>query len=284
MNILTQFGVDNLYTFTTEQSNYQCDFGQRKSYMSGLPGVHGGVSGLGTGPGKADVGTVKVDLWLHFDNPNDASDKIDSLRQMMDWGLQPLVMQPTVGGERFCWARLIDAPLEQDVRGVPHLRQQMTLTFEVPDPFWYTEGVERLWDDGSLWGSGNWDGSASAPAATSVTTNGTFTVTVGGKMFTLARLIVENNSAAVASNPKIRRIVNGATVDEVEWIGELAAGEFLEIDARAQTVIRVGTNVYDTFEMPLNPDWFRLYPGANSIECFITGTSDFSARWMERYT
>lgn len=286
MRILKRFGIGtNVYTFPTDkQFNYQCDFDKLKTYMSGLPGIHGGFSALGSGRGKAGVGTVEFEVLLEFSNLSDATDKVDSLRQMQDWGLQPLFMQPEVGSERFCWARLVRTPLDQDVHDVPHLRQRMPLTFEVPDPFWYTAGVERLWDDGSLWDAGSWDGSASAPAATTVTTSGTLSVTVGGKIFALARLIVENNSAAAASNPKIRRLVNGAVVDEVEWIGTLAAGEFLEIDARRQTVIRVGTDVYSTFETPLNPDWFRLYPGTNSIECFITGTSDFSVRWMERYT
>ena len=285
MHILTQFGVgDYIYTFPTDaQVNYVCDFGKLKSYMAGLPGVHGGVSGLGTGRGIGAVGTVKVDLWLHYTGSTDASDKIDSLRQMQDWGLLPLYMQPEVGTPRFCWARLREAPLEQDVKGLPHIRQLFSLVFEVPDPFWYTAGVERLWDDGSAWDSGSWDGSSSAPSATTVTTSGSLSLTVGGKIYTLARMIIDNNSGADAREPKIQRIVNGDVVDEVQWLGTLADGEALEIDALRQTVIHVGSDGMADFELPLNPDWMRLYPGTNTLNCFITGAADFSVRWMERY-
>lgn len=285
MNILKRFGVDNVYTFPTDmQFNYDCDFGKLKSYIAGLPGIHGGISGLGSGRGKAAVGTVQCDILLDFTTTGDATDKIDSLRQMQDWGLQPLAMKPTVGAERFCWARLVDAPLSQDVHNVPSLRQRMTLKFEVPDPFWYTAGVERLWDGtDEEWDSGSWDGSSSAPSPTTVTSEGTVSLTVGGTVHTLARMIIDNNSGANAYDPLIQRIVNGAVVDEVQWRGVIADGESLEIDARRQTVILVGTDAYSSLERPLNPDWMRLYPGTNSLDCYITGAADFSVRWMERY-
>lgn len=285
MNILKRFGVgSSVYTFPTDkQFNYQCDFGNLKSYMAGLPGIHGGFSGLGSGRGKAAVGTVECDVLLEFNSPTEATNKIDSLRQMQDWGLMPLWMQPTVGAERHCWARLMDAPLDQDAHDVPHARQRMSLKFEVPDPFWYTAGVERLWDDGSNWDTGNWDGSASAPAAVSITTSGDVTVTgVAGTMYTLARLLVIKDTAGVASNPIIRRMVNGAVADEVAWIGDLNNGEFLEINARAQTVIKVGTHVYSTFQKPRNPDWMRLYPGTNTLRVNLSGTAKVAARWLER--
>lgn len=291
MNILTRFGIiaDTypIYTFPADaQVNYACDFGKLDTYISGLPGVHGGISGLGSGRGKANVGTVKVDLWLHFDNPNDASDKIDSLRQLQDWGLQPLFMQPTVGGERFCWARLVGAALKQDVHDLPHVRQLMTLVFEVPDPFWYGQGTERVWGDGGLWNDGGlWGAGSGAAAFASKTDGDTITATVGGTIYTHAHVLVENTSGVDASDLVIRRTVAGIVMDEIRYSGTLINAQGLEISARAQTVLLMpaGTDAIANFEAR-TADWLRLMPGSNTLDIILgDGSLDMAVRWFERY-
>lgn len=287
MNILLSFGSsDQLYVFPADaQINYFDDFDRRGNKLIKMAGSNSRFSQGGTGRGQSDGGQVRIELWLEFDSLSDVTDKINSIRQIGEWGLMPLWRQPSAGAPQFCWAMLNSEALNQDVHNVPHLRQRIPLVFDVPDPFWYAAGSERLWGDGGLWNDGgSWGESTTAPAPTTITNTGTLSLTVGGTAYTFARLEIANNSGADAGDITIQRIENGAVADQIHWTGTLADGEQLHIDPRSQRVQRgpTGADVISLFTAQ-HPDWMRLLPGTNTLNVFMAGEADVSARWMERY-
>ena len=114
MNILKTFGTGStLYTFpTNSQVSYSDNFASLVTKTVRLPGVNGGLSQLGSGPGLSPIGTVRADIWLEFGDYVEATDKVASLRAIAAYGLMPLVRQPLYGAPQFCFARLNDAQLQ----------------------------------------------------------------------------------------------------------------------------------------------------------------------------
>jgi hypothetical protein len=283
MRTLVKFGSGSrLYTFPTRsQVSFTDNFASLVTKTVRMPGVNGGFSNLGLGRGLSPIGTVRADNWLTFNDFVEASDKVDSLRQMADWGLQPLFMQPLYGPVRWCWARLNDQQLQQDVHNVPHRQQKVPIVFEVPDPFWYSIGTEIVWGGGALWGAATsiWGGSG---GSTSVTASGTISVTVGGNAFTFARIFVKNTSGAAASNLVIKRTVGSEVEDQVSYSGTIPTGTTLVIHPRRRRVLLGTENMISEFDA-LNPDWMRLYPGANTLKVSVGGTVVVGIRYFERY-
>lgn len=288
MHTLTRFGIGStVYTFdTSAQISYQDNFASLINRTARLPGVSGGISQIGSGRSLKEVGTVRADIWLHFGDAVEWSDKLTSLRQMADWGVLPLYRQPMVGAEQWCWARLTDIQIPMDVRNVPHLRLKAQISFEVSDPHWYRAGTELLWNDGvSTWGGGgNWDRNSAAASPTTITGSGTLSLTNTGNAMTLARLLLLYNTG----NPYwvvVNRIVNGEVVDQARWAGTLASGEYIGIDPRRQRCFKgpVGTSQMDTFSA-MHPDWMRLEPGTNTLQVQTATSIQVAARWLERST
>lgn len=280
MHTLTRFGQGSrVYTFPADgQVSYSDNFGQLVTKTQRLAGVHGGISSLGVGRGLQAIGTVRADVWLEFTDAADASDKVDSVREMAEWGLQPLFMQPLVGVERWCWARVTDIQTPMNVHNVPHRRMKVPITFEVTDPFWLTTGTETLWGEFN-WGGADWGNGATAET---VTASEDLAITVGGNTFTLARISILNDSGADASEIVIQRVVNEVVEDEVGWSGTLADGETLEIDPRRQWVVVNGALDMSLFEAR-QPDWIRLKPGANTLRVTLAGEVDVTVSYLERY-
>lgn len=286
MRTLISFGNGSrLYTFPTRsQVTFTDNFASMVTKTVRLAGMNGGYSNLGTGRGLSPIGTVRADNWLTFNDYVEASDKLDSLRQMADWGLQPLYMQPLYGLPRFCFARLNDQQLQQDVRNVPHLRQKVPVVFEVPDPFWYrtVSGFGRLWDDGvTLWDDGSkWDTDNSYSVVGSLTQS----FSNGGNYYTLPRLFLSNSSGSSVGDIRVQRIVDGATEDEFYYTTTLADGTYLDVDpARRRVAIGpVGTSAISSFTAK-TPDWLRLLPGTNSLEITCSGTLTLYMQYLERF-
>ncbi len=283
MRTLVRFGSGSkLYTFpTNSQVTFSDDFDKLANKIIRLPGTNGGFRNLGTGRGQSTGGTVRVDNWLEFGDLVEASDKVDSLRQMADWGLQPLYMQPTYGPERFCFAALNSAALQQDVHNMPHLRQKVPVVFDVPDPFWLSAGTEIVWGGGALWGAASsiWGGSG---GFTTITGIGNISVSIGGNSFTHARLLIRNSSGAAVSTVVVQRKVNGRTMDELTYTGGIPAGETLKIDSRKKKIRLALVNKLNDLDY-LSPDWMRLEPGENTLKVIASGTLDVGIRYFERF-
>lgn len=286
MRTLVKFGSGSkLYTFPTRsQISFTDNFASLVTKTVRLAGVNGGFSNLGTGRGLSPIGTVRVDNWLTFNDYVEATDKLDSLRQMADWGLQPLTMQPLYGPTRFCFARLNDQQLQQDVHNTPHNRQKTPVVFEVPDPFWYrtVSGFGKLWDDGvTLWDDGtNWD----ASTGYSVSVSATWSFTNSGNYYTLPRIFLDNSSGSDVGDIRVQRIVDGAVEDEFSYTAALPTGSYLDVHpaARRVTVLPAATSGLDNF-VSKNPDWMRLLPGSNSLKITCSGGLTLYMQYLERF-
>jgi len=287
MNILKRFGSGStLYTFPAHsQITYEDDFDKLANKIIKLAGVNGGYRQLGSGRGQSVGGTVKADLWLTFDTYVEATDKVNSLRQMADWGLMPLVRQPLYGAEQFCWAVFNSAALKQDVKAVPHVRQRIPLVFEVPDPFWQrtVSGFGFLWDDGThLWDDGSkWDTDNSYTVTNSLTQ----AFSNGGNTYTLPRLFLANSSGVSVGDIRVQRIVGGAVEDDFTYDTALATGTYLDVDQvrRRVTIGPMGTNALDDFTALKGQDWLRLLPGSNSIKVTCGGVLTLYMQYLERF-
>jgi hypothetical protein len=245
---------------------------------------NGGFDELGLGRGLSEIGNVQAEFWLHFEGDEDADDQIDAFRQMNDWGVQRLFMQPhdQNAAERWCLARINDISGGQNVRDMPRDRQRMKVTFQVADPFWYTDGNQNLWDSTYDWDSTiTWDGTG----FTTVTGSGTLPITPVGNAFTLGRVVVQVTGAQTFHQITVRRLVNSGVADEMVLQMELVDNDVIEFDPRKQWVLVNGIDQFSNFEFR-HPDWLRLLPGANSIQVILdesTAVADVAVRYFERY-
>ena len=263
--------------------SYSDNFASLVTKTVRLPGVNGGLSQLGSGPGLSPIGTVRADIWLEFGDYVEATDKVASLRAIAAYGLMPLVRQPLYGAPQFCFARLNDAQLQQAVQNVPHKRLKVPLVFEVPEPFWMRtiSGFGKLWDDGvTLWDDGSkWDSDNTYSVASSLTQS----FTNPGNTVTLPRLMLTNASGSSIGDIRIQRVVNSSVEDEINYSAALATGTWLDIDParRRVSIGPVMTNAlqYTTFK---TPDWLRLLPGSNSIKITCSGTLTLIMQYLER--
>lgn len=281
MNILKRFGD---YTFPENQISYSDNFRDLVTRTQRLLGAHGGFDALGYRRGLSEIGMVRAEFWLHFDNPSDATEQLDAIALMNDWGVRRLVMQPTDPslGTRWCWARVNNQQASANVQDLPHRRMRVPLVFQVVDPFWYGEGNVPVWGSGIVWGGFVWGGTASQ-AVSGTTTD--ITYTNNGSAFTLPTITLTCGAGETVTDPVIQRLVDGTPVDEVSWVGTLVEGDVLVIDAMQKAVTLNGSGDYANFDM-LNADWMRLLPGDNTIRVQFANAGDactFKFAFYARY-
>lgn len=270
----------NTYTFPTAPGDqeFRTNFANLLRSNTRLPGVDGGYREWGWGKAPAENGMIQFAIYLESATRSGMQSLRDSLRTMQAWGMG--LLYDTINGVdrwSYCAITAIDMPEERHKHS--DLYQRVQLTFETPDPFWYTAGTELLWDN-----AGNWDGASlywDGTSPTSVTNSGTISITNNGSAYTLARVILKCTSGT-AYNPVVQRTVNGVVRDEVRWSGSLAASEWLEIDSRRHTATKIGQNEFANIAYR-NRDWIRLEPGANNLIVRLNGTVDVYVRYMERY-
>jgi len=287
MIILTQFGEtgsSQAYGFPLTQCSYLDNFGDLVTKTNRMAFANGGFDELGTGRGLSEIGSVQAEFWLHYDSYEDATDKLDAFRQMNDWGVQRLFMQPIdqAATERWCLARVNDISNGMNVQNMPHKRQRIKVTFQVADPFWYTYGNQALWDSTYQWESEiTWDGTG----FTTVTGSGSLSITNNGNAFTLGRFVAQVTGAQTFHSLTVRRLVNSGVVDEMVLQMELVQNDVIEFNPRQQWVLVNGYDQFANFEFR-HPDWLRLLPGVNTIQVILdesTAAVSTAVRYYERY-
>lgn len=285
MDLLTRFG--NIYTFPNSQINLSTTFGELVTRTRRLPGVDGGFDDLGDGRGLSEIGKVKSDFWLFFDNRADASAKTDSIKRIADAGVQRLFMQPIDRNmpERWCFARLNNINIPQAAKDQPHKRAQVSLTFQASDPFWYGQGNSAVWAGGARYGDGTrWSGNV-ATVVSGVNT--ILTLNNSGSAYTYVQVAIRPTLGQSCSDPILRRIVDGDIIDEVTYVGTLNALDNLSIDSRRASVRLNHVSAYTSQFHTKTLHFLRLMPGSNTIQIRFgqsTDTANVCIRWLERYT
>jgi len=213
-----------------------------------LPGLDGALDQGGAGA----AGRIEYRLRLAADSAAAMVTARDAIKGLARIGAAELVIEPSPGGaQRSTWARLIDAAIEEGYAAETHVRSEAVLTFAAPTPRWFSTAQPT--------------GSGTAQACGGVLTE--FTRTANGNAAAYPVIAVTAGSAL--TSVKIQRIVSGAAVDEVAYMGAIGAGGLLVIDARALQVTRNGVDAYNAYFSALDPAWFRLMPGANTIRVIL---------------
>ena len=293
MTGITRFEArGNTYTFPTNpgDQDFRTNFGELVARTSRMPGVSGGFDEYGSGRAPSAVGNIQFSFWLVSDTLSGMQALRDAVYPMADWGAGRLIQTMQDGTERWAWARVNNITMSEKRHMHSDLFQQVQMSFQASNPYWYRPGNEAVWDGAATaaWDNASaiWDGGA----GTSITDSGTISVTNAGSATTLARVIIHKNSAGTCWNPIVRRVVNGAVVDEVRWSYGVGAGSYVDINPRAQRVqwVLYTTNVvYDGYALGYfeakHPDWMRLAPGVNSIQVLMDGSATVSIKYLERY-
>jgi hypothetical protein len=269
MGRITTFGVGaNSFDFDAShihQQNLQVNFGGRVRAADRVVMASGGFDKYGVSASPSEVGTIQLQVKLHSLDPDDMEDKREALSAIQAYGLTLLQYQEADNTKpaKFCYARCTNVSIPQKLSDHSDLIQQATVSFEVPNPIWHTPGKS----DGARWGSGfwgtsEWGGSPDIIAATGFLTSGT--TTNNGTAITLPMMKLSCSGVQVCQNPIIQRIVNGAVVDEVKFIGNMVNNDVLVIDCRRRSVKLNNVNVLSSFDFR-HAAWFRIAPGANAI-------------------
>lgn len=283
----------NTYTFPTNpgDQDFRTNFAELVARSSRMPGVSGGYDEFGTGRAPSAVGNVQHSFYLVSDTRSGMQTLRDAVYQMANWGVGRLIQTMQDATERWCWARVNNITMSERRHQHSDLFQQVQMSWQVSDPYWYRPGNEAIWDGAAtpVWSNAGaiWDGAN----GTAISDSGTISVTNAGSATTLARIIILQTAATTCWNPIVRRVVNGAVVDEVRWTYGIGLQQYVEINPRSQRVrwVSYASNiVYDNayarsyFEAK-HPDWMRLTPGTNSIQVLMDGSATVFVKYLERY-
>ncbi len=237
---------------------YRDNFARFEPLETALPGLDGAFEQGGAGA----AGRITYRLRLIADTA--ARDAIKGLARV---GSAELVIEPPGGGQRSTWARLIDAVIEENYTAEIQVRGEAALTFAAATPRWFSV------DDPSESGLDD----VCSGALTE------FTRTADGNA--AAYPVITVTAQTPLTTVTIQRMVSGAVVDQVAYAGVIGMGGLLVIDARALTVTRNGVDAYNASFSALDPAWFRLMPGANTIRVVLGAGESAAVRltWRETW-
>lgn len=282
---------------------------------SRMPGVSGGFNAYRGGALPSAVGTVSVTFWMHFAGDNaEAQRRRDALTSMAGWGIQRLYKQTAGGDIRWCWAAVNNSPINFTARDVPHLQQRISVTFHVPDPFWYSlpypplrlDYGHRL-DTGLTVPSGAQTFSISAPGVVEVEVRGsapaqpvirieatgtsrTF-LDQPGLVLDQVGLVLDGISSGSVEALRLQRVDRDslAVTHDLMWTGLISGKDRLVIDTRKSRVIyedevRGNISGWDRLKRS-RAEIFTLLPGRNriAIDGVFTGSVVLSIGYWETW-
>jgi hypothetical protein len=267
MDSLVRFGLGSIESYTFDQANQtslSSNFANILQRSVRLPGKDGGVSIYGKGRGPAEIGNVRVGFWVHGSSMADVGDKVASVREMSYWGLRRLFMKHRNGKTMWTWASVSDVQDAQAVERLPHLRQQVQMTFQCPETRWYSRDGMYFMDDDHDMNDGLTLPSLKLDQE-AVQDGSTVSVTNNGNAPVSAYVRWDGNGSNSFTNPVItRKNWAGEVVDQLTYTDTIGANEVVEIDARKLTC----TDVSKLTVLGLN--WLTIPAGTWTLE--ISGT------------
>lgn len=272
MRRLTHFVYDNTTYPITLLQDMQDNFGDTVPRTRRIVGADGGFDEFGTGPAPAEIGNIQAQLILFVTDTTQMTAKMDNLRKLARGSKGWLFMEVEDGTVRHCLARVnnISTPVSEETHSGYLIRARVA--FQASDPHWYVANTEEpKWGE-FVWGDFTYGGTAVANVVSGTTTD--FTVTVGGTVKTLPRIVIACGAGETAQNVTIQRRVDGATVDEVTFTDTLIANDSVEIHCKTKSVQKNGTDAFDDFSFDGHPDWMRLQPGDNDIRVTMANAGD----------
>lgn len=263
------------YDFGELIEDFDTNFSEGAPETRRLPGSDGGWSDLGEGPAPTPPGRVTFSFWLVANNRSEMDAKRDAVRALAGLGLRRLEYTSLDEqiGTRYCYARATSPRLPEQKHRHTDLQQRVSMVFEVPEARWYQDHYTS-WrlddgfalDDGKTVGEGALELEASGQSSV-------FTITHNGNAISIPAISIMPGEGESCQNPRIRRIENGLTVDEVFYTGTLNAGDELFIDGRRQYAALNADSVFGNLKYK-HADLFRLQPGTNTIRVIFANEGD----------
>lgn len=232
----------------------------------------GGFDEFGQSSAPAEVGNLQAQIVLRVTTKSDMTAKVDNLRKLSRDGKGFLFMEVEDGTTRWCRARVnnISTPVSEKTHSDYIIRAQVA--FQVNDPHWYVTNTEDpAWGE-FTWGDFTYGGTATANVVAGTSTD--FVVTAGGKVKTLPRIVIACGTGETAQNITVKRLVDGSAVDEFVFTDTLIANDDVEVDCKARSVTKNGSDDYSSFSYSGHPDWLRLLPGDNDIRVTMANGGD----------
>ena len=165
-------------------------------------------------------------------------------------------------------------------------RQPMSLTFEIPTPFFFASDDEPEYLNDGLVLDGSWTLNAGHVETEVVTASPhNFAVSNTGVMPILRGLLqLAPQSGGSIQNPKIENTTNGHWV---KWAGTLTDTDTLDIQWLTQAILLNSVGDYANLSrVTTKEDWMRLEVGSNSISVTadsVVGNVDLYWQWSRQY-
>jgi hypothetical protein len=267
MDSLIRFGLGSTesYDFVpARQAEYQDNFADIMQQSVRVPGKDGGLSPFGLGRGPAEVGNVRVSFWVHGGSMAETGHLVSLVKSMAYWGVRRLFKRHQNGELMWTWASVSSVQVPQVVRRMPHLRQQVQMTFQCLESKWYSAQGMLFFNDDDTFG----DGLVFPPLKVdqeAVSDGSTVTVINRGNVPVSAYVRWDGNGTDSFTNPVItRKNWLDETVNQLTYTGTIGANDVIEIDARSlTTTTRSALTV-------LSGDWLTIPAGSWDLE--ISGT------------
>ena len=291
MDTLLRFGSGSqLYTFDPEdQIQLRDNFRNVVPRTSRLPGLSGGFDEYGKAPAPSEIGNVSITVGYEASSPADMEDKKIAIGAMRAFGKKRLYKQPVdpTADERYCEARINSIDFNEAVGDRPERYMIFTISFQVDNPFWLTQGTEApQYGDGSVFGSGVTYGGTPVTESL-VGVDNSFSVSPSGNDIIYPRMTLVVPSGKSATNIRVQRLINDSVIDQVRYAGTLDADDVYEINCRSYATYLNGADGYDDNFSFNTAAWFSLIGNTtNTIRVLMdnpTDEIDLELRYYEAY-
>ncbi len=273
-NYLVSFGSGaTLYTFPGTQTQLRDNFYDMVPRTVRLPGADGGFDQFGSQRAPKEIGNLSVS----FDMTSESRETMDTLRDqvraMANWGVQKIIKNFGVNGQRWCYGRVNSIQMVEQPNQQTALKQPVTIDFQVSDPYWHKDGT---------WGTGT-----SLPGNTLVMNNVTTltqNINQPGTFPAFAKIVIQKVSGANITQLLIERLSGATVLDYIQFIPAVAitVPNTITVDATTYTVTGPLSNYYRYMSWG-KASWFRMLPGANTIKVTATGNTGFLFVGIETY-
>ena len=259
------------YTFPSVKSLVH-NFGDSVPKTIRVPGMDGGYSNYGWKRPPSEIGKVTVTFTLVSQTQIDMYTRRDAVLAPAANGKQKLVWTPDGSStERWCYAVMNAAPMVVTLDRLPNLFHEISLTFQVDDPFWYVN-LDNTFILGTsvLGGSDVLGGGVNA----TVTTSHDFSIATTGIADSYPILSVQVPAGKQVSNPRFE-LFNSLIDAGFYYAGTLTAGDLLMIDCRRRKIKLNGADAYANLVFTKQRGrWMKLFPGSNTLSVHFATPGD----------
>lgn len=250
-----------------------------------LPGLDGGYDEYGIGRTPREIGMVKATYWVYGSSAADLAARLQTMQGQGEQGAVRLVKNISGVGDVFCLARVNNVDVAQNARDLPHVRQRVSLTWQVARPVWLGAGNDTgpRWGSGTArWGDGvtRWGGTAGTVVTSTLATIAT--VTPGGNVQTNPRFVI-TVPAGTMNSATIQRVdANNLALDQIVITGPIIFGATgaIAIDTAVSSAKIGSTGLYGNLSA-FNQPWFSLLPGVtNTIRAAVDGPAGCTVKMI----